>query len=315
MELRGISYSIDGVGDPRRDLEVIRDELHCTTVLLYGRHIGRLAATARSARRLGLDVWLQPRLPDQSRRKVLEHLGLAASAAETVRAEHGRVTFVAGCEHSLFTNGLIPGPHTFVRLKLLRLMPRLQPRVTRKLDALLAEAAAISRRNFHGPLTYAAAFWERVDWSRFDLVGVNLYRFAGNAATYAGQVRALAGAKPVVITEFGCCAYAGAEHAGPAGFLIVQWLRSTPRVSPGHVRDETVQATYLRELVARLRGRRASTARSPSRSPCRTFRTAPTTRSHDLDMAGFGVVKVAADDPSRWERKAAFHELARLYDG
>jgi len=312
VELRGISYSIDGVGDPRRDLEVIRDELHCTTVLLYGKHIGRLAATARTARRLGLDVWLQPRLPDQSRRKVLEHLGMAASAAETVRAEHGRVTFVAGCEHSLFTNGLIPGPHTFVRLKLLRLLPRLQPRVTRKLDALLAEAAAISRRNFHGPLTYAAAFWERVDWSRFDLVGVNLYRFGGNAATYAEQVRALVGTKPVVITEFGCCAYAGAEHAGPAGFLIVQWFRSTPRVSPGHVRDETVQATYLRELVhvyeqAGVHGAFAFTFAMPD------FPHRPDDPAHDLDMAGFGVVKVAPEDPSRWERKAAFHELARLY--
>ena len=34
---------------------------------------------------------------------------------------------------------------------------------------------------------------------------------------------------------------------------------------------------------------------------------------HDLDMAGFGVVKVAPGDPARWERKAAFHALARRY--
>ena len=123
--------------DVRRDLGVIRDELHCTAVLLYGAHIGRLRVAAITARELGLEVWFQPRLPDHSRGKVLEHLGRAAAAAETVRAEHGGVTFVAGCEHSLFTNGLIPGPHTFVRLKLLRFLPRLQPRVTRKLDALL----------------------------------------------------------------------------------------------------------------------------------------------------------------------------------
>jgi hypothetical protein len=219
VELRGISYSIDGVGDPRRDLEVIRDELHCTTVLLYGKHIGRLRATATTARGLGLD--------------------------------------------------------TFVRLKLLRLLPRLQPRVTRKLDALLAEAAAIARQNFQGPVTYAAAFWERVDWSRFDLVGVNLYRFGGNEATYADQVRALAGSKPVVITEFGCC-------------------------------------TYLRELVdvyeqAGVHGAFVFTFAMPD------FPHRPDDPAHDLDMAGFGVVKVAPDDPSRWERKAAFHELGRLY--
>ena len=187
MKLRGISYTVDHGGDVRRDLAVIRDELHCTAVSLYGAHIGRLRVAAETARELGLEVWFQPRLPDQSRRRVLEHLERAAAAAETVRARHRGVTFVAGCEHSLFTNGLIPGPHTFVRLKLLRFMPRLQPRVTRKLDALLDEAARLARREFHGPLTYAAAFWEQVDWARFDVVGVNLYRFEGNAATYAGR--------------------------------------------------------------------------------------------------------------------------------
>jgi hypothetical protein len=184
--------------------------------------------------------------------------------------------------------------------------------VTRKLDALLAEAATRARREFHGPLTYAAAFWERVDWSRFDVVGVNLYRFEGNAGTYAEQVRALAGDKPVVITEFGCAAHAGADRSGPAGFLIVQWLRPTPRVAPGHTRDEAVQATYLRELVEvyeaeRVHGAFVFTFAMPD------FPHRPHDPAHDLDMAGFGVVKVAPDAPSRWERKAAFGELARLY--
>ena len=96
---------------------------------------------------------------------------------------------------------------------------------------VLDEAAKLSRRNFHGPVTYTAAFWEQVDWARFDVVGVNLYRLAGNESTYA-------------MPDF-----------------------------PHRVDDP----------------------------------------EHDLDMAGFGVVKVAADDPSRWERKAAFYELARLY--
>jgi hypothetical protein len=309
VRLRGISYTVDHDTDVRRDLEVIRDELHCTAVLLYGAHIGRLRVAARTARELGLEVWFQPRLPDHSRRKVLEHLGRAAAAAETVRAEHGGVTFVAGCEHSLFTRGLIPGPHTFVRLKLLRFMPRLQPRVTRRLDGLLDEAAALARHEFHGPLTYAAAFWEQVDWSRFDVVGVNLYRFEGNAHNYAEQVRALRSSKPVVITEFGCAAHVGADRTGPAGFLIVQWFRPTPRVASGHTRDEAVQARYLRELLEvyeaeGVDGAFVFTFAMPDFPHC------PDDPAHDLDMAGFGVVKVTAEG---WERKAAFGELARLY--
>ena len=314
MKLRGISYAVDHDTDVRRDLEVIRDELHCTAVLLFGAHIGRLRVAAEAARALGLEVWFQPRLENESKGKVLAHLERAAAAAETVRARHGGVTFVAGCEHSLFTKGLLPGPHTFVRLKLLRFMPRLQPRVTRKLDALLEEAARLARREFHGPLTYAAAFWEQVDWARFDVVGVNLYRFEGNAATYAEQVRALGGDKPVVITEFGCGAHAGADRTGPAGFLIVQWFRTTPRVAPGHTRDETVQATYLSELIAiyeaeGVHGAFVFTFAMPD------FPHRPDDCEHDLDMAGFGVVAVAPDEPARWERKAAFEALARLYGG
>jgi hypothetical protein len=53
VRLRGISYTVDHDTDVRRDLEVIRDELHCTTVLLYGAHIGRLRVAARTARELG----------------------------------------------------------------------------------------------------------------------------------------------------------------------------------------------------------------------------------------------------------------------
>ena len=33
----------------------------------------------------------------------------------------------------------------------------------------------------------------------------------------------------------------------------------------------------------------------------------------DLDMAGFGLVRVAPDGPLAWRPKAAFHEVARRY--
>jgi hypothetical protein len=46
-------------------------------------------------------------------------------------------------------------------------------------------------------------------------VGVDLYRDESNEATYAREVRALHRfGKPVVITEFGCCAYRGADKRG-----------------------------------------------------------------------------------------------------
>lgn len=33
----------------------------------------------------------------------------------------------------------------------------------------------------------------------------------------------------------------------------------------------------------------------------------------DLDMAGFGLVKVSADDTRRWTPKQAYHEVAHRY--
>src|SRR5688572_20905863 len=121
MNLRGISYACDSHGDPARDLRVIREELHCNAVLLYGSDLERLSEAARLALGSGLDVWFQPRLADRPRRAVLKHLARAAELAEGLRREHpDRVVFVAGCEFSLFTRGMIPGPHTMIRLRMLR---------------------------------------------------------------------------------------------------------------------------------------------------------------------------------------------------
>lgn len=58
--------------------------------------------------------------------------------------------------------------------------------------------------------TYAAAPWETVDWTPFDLVGVDAYRAAYNADHFADEMRAhFAHGKPVAVTEFGTCAYRG----------------------------------------------------------------------------------------------------------
>lgn len=315
MQLRGISYDCDAPGDVAGDLRAVHDELHCTTVLLFGANLDNLSDAAEVALAAGLDVWFQPRLSDRPRRQVLRHLADGAEIAERIRAEHpGRVVFVAGCEFSLFTRGMIPGPHTMIRLRMLRHLRRLRSRIARRLDALLAEVEPLVRARFHGPVTYAAAYWEDVDWSRFDLVGINLYRMGTDAAAYEARVQARVGAKPLVITEFGCTTHVGADRSGPAGFMIVKWLGSQPSIKPGHVRDERVQADYLTELVdvyerSGVHGAFAFTF------VMREFPHRPDDPVHDLDMAGFGVVKVDPDDRARWEPKAAFHALARKYGG
>jgi hypothetical protein len=77
------------------------------------------------------------------------------------------------------------------------------------------------RGQFGGPLTCAAATWEPVDWSRFDIVSVDAYRDARKADSFRADLRKrIALGKPVVATEFGCCAYAGAAGRGGLGWDI-----------------------------------------------------------------------------------------------
>ncbi|MGW2558600.1 hypothetical protein ACWCXB_04985 [Streptomyces sp. NPDC001514] len=323
MDVRGISYDTDGGWtreSVRRDLRAIREELHCTAVQVRGADIARLSEAAAYALDIGLDVWFLPRPgANAPRREILSHLARAAEAAERLRAGRpGRVTLVAGCEYSLISRGIIPGPHVLVRLRMLPLLRRrgrLHQRVTKRLAGMLGEALATARASFRGPVTYAAALWEDVDWSGYDSVGVNLYRFAANEGRYPELVRDVvrrAAGRPVVVTEFGCGAHVGAEKAGPGGFRIVKWFAGRPRIRDGYVRDESTQAAYLAELIGLyaaegVHGCFVFTFVAPDFP----HRTDP---RYDLDMAGFGVVGASPDAPEEWETKEAFHAVAREYE-
>lgn len=317
LAVKGISYptghwATDAVG---HDMRVIREDLRCTTVMVIGTDVAPQIEAARLALGAGLDVYVRPYLEDRPRAELLAHLAETAAAAEGLRREYpGRVTLVLGSEFSLTTPGMLPGPRVFIRLQVLLRWERLfHRRISRKLNALLAAALPVARRAFHGPITYAAGYWEEVDWSGFDLIGVNLYRFGADPVAYEQRLYALLrGAdRPVVITEFGCGAHRGAERRGPGAFRIVNWFAQPPRVREGHVRDEDVQAAYLGELIELytaygVHGCFVFTFAMPD------FPHHPEPR-YDLDMAGFGVVKVLPESPDRWAPKAAFHEVARRY--
>ncbi|REE94769.1 hypothetical protein [Thermomonospora umbrina] len=320
LAIKGISYAIeDAPADAvRRNLRVIAEDLHCTTVMLIGTDTDEHMAAARAALDAGLDVYVRPYCADRPRRDLLAHLERTATAAEELRARHpGRVTLMLGSEFSLTSPGMIPGPRVFVRLQILvrpRLRRLLDRRITRRLNDLLAEALTIARRRFGGPITYASGGWEKVDWTDFDLVGVNLYRIGTDRAGYEERLRALTRGtdKPVVITEFGCGAHLGADERGPGSFRIVKWFSDRPHVKDGHVRDEGTQAAYLTELIDLyaangVHGCFVFTFAMPD------FPHEPDDPRHDLDMAGFGIVKVRPDDVWAWDPKQAFHDVARRY--
>jgi hypothetical protein len=71
----------------RRELQIIRDDLHCNAVRVRGRDIGRLAAVTEAALRQGLQVWLSPELFNRSSPKTIRYLIRAAAAAEPLRRQ------------------------------------------------------------------------------------------------------------------------------------------------------------------------------------------------------------------------------------
>ncbi|MEV6279920.1 hypothetical protein [Nocardia sp. NPDC051832] len=316
MSLRGVSYLIDDIepADQREHLRIIAADLHCDTVMLIGRDATQLVDAARRALELGLDVYLRPDPTDRSQRQMLRHLGLVAEAADTLRRGHpGRVTLLVGSEFSHTVPGIVPGPRSFLRLQLIIRFHRvLRRRIDRRLHKLLARAVAVARAGFGGPITYSAAGWESVDWSPFDLVGVASYRSARNQDSYRDRIRALVRDhdKPVIVTEFGCGAFAGADRRGAGSFQIVDWFATPPRIRGDHPRDEAVQARYLAELIDLFD--------EEGVGGCFVFTFAmpgfpyAEEPANDLDKAGFGLLAVEPDGSSL-RRKQAFGVVAVRY--
>ena len=308
----------------RRELRVIREDLHCNAVRVTGGDPDRLEVAATLAAEAGLEVWFSPFTCDLTTRELLDLLADCAGRAERLRRRGAEVVLVTGAELSLFTVGFLPGDTLEERLGLLGAPGRLRELLAElpaRLDDFLGKAAALVRERFGGRLSYAAIPFERVDWTPFDFVSVDAYRSVEVADRYRDDLRALvARGKPVAVTEFGCATHHGAAAKGGHGGMIVEWDGATPvRLDGDYARDEQEQAAYLRELLDVLDAEGVDTAFAytfacwhlPHRDDPR----------EDLDMASFGVVKVFEDRPGRayagmaWEPKAAFAALADRYRG
>jgi len=337
MERKGVCYDVGRVimgedarpdYDPRivhRELAIIKQDLHCTAVRLCGQDIDRLTTTAEDALNQGLDVWMSPELWDRSPRETLDYIATAAAAVERLRRQWpDRVVFSIGSELTLFMRGILRGDTvlerlgnpftlalTIVRLKLLGTH-------NRPLNAFLARANGAVRSVFHGPVTYASAPIEAIDWSLFDHVGVDYYRGKRNRASYAERLkRYFAHGKPVIITELGCCAYQGAEDKGGRAFMVVD-RKHPERLGGTYVRDEGLQARELTDMLGIL------DASGVAGAFVYTF-VAPTLAysedaRYDLDMASYGLVKSYAHGrhgatypDMAWEPKEAFRAVAEHF--
>nr|WP_206441423.1 abortive phage infection protein [Streptomyces boncukensis] len=322
---RGVCYEIADGETPhtgweahrmREDLRVIKEELHATSVQIWGSGVERLSATAREAAERGLAVWLQPRLGDCPEREILEHLAAAGEEAERLRRQGARVHLSVGCEFWLYVPGIVPGDDALERVRNMLDGNYDREKTQRRLDRFIPRAARTGRSVFDGRLTYAAAAPEdKVDWSLFDIVSLDYYAYHRRRADYVRDLEPFRRwGKPVAIAEFGCCTYKGAARDGGMGWYSVDFEKNPPEIKGDLRRSEREQARYLSHSLAVFEALGLYAAMAFSFvSPDAPHRPE---RRYDMDMASYGLVKSiwkTRDKPTpawHWERKEGFHAVA-----
>ena len=308
MNRRGVCYDVGRLmwgsdwrpdlrlDEAARELAIIRDDLHCNAVRICGQDLDRLIDTTATAVQLGLEVWLSPELWDRSSDETLAYIAEAARRASAVSAgRSGQVVMSVGTELTLFMQGMVPGGSLFERLNHPQFWDRIRSGAHNgPLNTFLGEAVERVRRTFDGPVTYASAPLESVDWKPFDFVSADIYRDAHVRDQLPNLLaRYLNHGRPVVITEFGCCTYRGAAAAGGRGFEILDLESgrdSTPAWLKGdYIRDEREQARELSEGLAMYDEAGVDgTFVMTFIAPLNPYSEEP---RFDLDMASFALVR------------------------
>lgn len=296
----------------RRDLRVIRDELHCDAVRITGGIQDRLETAARFAAEAGLEVWYCPFTNGLDRDELMAFVLDGAERAERLRRTGATVVYLTGSELAMVTDGFLPGRDLAERMALLADPARLRaaiPAARAAVRDFLAEAVPAVRERFGGPVGYASLPLESVDWSAFDIIASDAgYRDTTNAAAFPQTLAAAVGqGKPYAATEFGCCTYRGAgDVAGQAEPVTYDEHGRAAELTAELERDEDGQARYVMDLL------RDYEAGGVEAAFVYTFanRHLPTTGDpeRDFDLAARGIVRVGPD--GTWTPKAAFHALA-----
>jgi hypothetical protein len=245
----------------QRELQIIATDLHATAVRVTGDDPQRLARAGEYALAAGLELWFSPVPVNLEPDALPGYFARCAPEAERLRRAHeGRVVLVAGCEISLWCAGFMPGGDTAAG----RIAAVTDPDLQRKPDVMAALASGLeraghalrdiaraARETFAGPVTYASAPWETVEWELFDLVSVDAYRDADNAAGYRDALRTYRRTgKPVAVTEFGCCTYRGAADRGGTGWMITDETSDPPVIPGAYQRNEDEQVRHLHDMLA-----------------------------------------------------------------
>lgn len=339
MRARGMTYDTGFVVDGqisrehfdldvvRRELAIIRDDLHCNAVQIIGGDPDRLERAASIAAELSLEVWFTPYPLELDLPQMLALFSDCAERAERLRQRGAEVVLVTGVELSVMSRGFLPGTSPEERVAELLGRPERRAEAIGELgvriNAFLREAVAVIRERFEGKLTYSSIQFEQVDWTSFDFAAYELIRSAEVADRFREGVRILAqGPKPLALTGFGTAAYRGAGDRGGRVLEVVEHdpLTKAPvRLNAVYERDEAGQAAYLSELLEIFETEGVDSAFvflfALSGYPYRPDGDP----EDDLDRASLGIVKLLEGRKGQtypdmeWEPKAAFEAVAESY--
>lgn len=312
------------------DIRAIADDLHANAIRIEREEIERLVTAACTAHEAGLTVFFNPWKMNVPVDELRAYFHQAAQAAEKLRKVGVNIVFVCGCEITMFNEGIFPGTSVMERAKWLGSQLEQQAdhnsetmfsEESTQLNHLLSSVVSSVRDEFRGPVTYSAGTWEKVDWSLFDITGVDYYRNGESAEEYVTGLERYRTDKPFVVMEVGCCAYEGAAIKGAGGFMILEGQepdgsgRFAGGITP--VRNEQEQADYAGEQLELLSNAGVDGVFIYVFS-FPTYRTGEGAK--DLDMISFSLVKTFPESDPRsktmppWAPKKAFYRIASFFE-
>ncbi|MCX7615649.1 MAG: abortive infection protein, partial [Clostridiales bacterium] len=99
----------------QREMEIIKNDLHCGCIRISGQDIERLTFAAEAALKLGMEVWLSPAYIEADQNEMSDYLTDCAKAAEKLRLKYHDIILILGCELTFFMNGLVSVSYTHLR--------------------------------------------------------------------------------------------------------------------------------------------------------------------------------------------------------
>ncbi|MDE6692131.1 MAG: hypothetical protein K2K05_01970 [Muribaculaceae bacterium] len=309
------------------DMNIIKNILRCNTVRVEGESIDRLVLASKIASSYGLKILFNPWLHEADPASTIQYMGEAAEAAEKLKKEGADMIFVAGCEYSLFNLGAIPGSTFDERFQWITSLGTDPDSAMQKLtdmsvslNDILSKINAVVREKFSGKVTYSSGTWEMVDWSVFDIVGIDYYHGKESDDEYVAGVERYRCDKPVFVMEMGCCAYKGAGLLGSEGFAVFQGIdgNGQPVYRDGQTpeRSESEQADYIEKNIRLLE-------KAGVDGVCVylfSFPVYPFSKDGiDLDMFSYALVKSYPSENQSWNSvpswtpKLAFYRLGTVY--